>query len=441
MSNVVNKKFYCIFLLLFLFSSGFFGIARTNAYFAGEQNSSGNTFSAGTLALSLNNSGNFLSGILYPGDNANTDTTLSNTGTLDSQYIVSSTLAGNDTTACDHVTMSATNGTLSYSGLIKDFISVATTTTNTTWNFSFTIHSDAPPSVWGKTCFFRWIFTAWQNDLPNFSNGFIDVKEKLGSIQIGKAVVLNEFITNPTGLDDRLMPGGEWVELYNNSNNSIDINGLVLYDSDDSHKLFITNSNTDTQGTIIAPHGFLVVYRNGDPNFNLNDDTDTVRLATGFPFASSALLDSFTYTTEKPEGFSFARIPDGVGDWVDPIPTPGEPNNLDSVLSPIDSIENSYSIGSENVASSSLEEPETSGTIPPDFLSENDIEMCSTTDTMATTPNEVISEVVCSTKPEIEEAETLPIPEPILEEPVIQSVSKLPDEIPEMISEVELLTN
>jgi hypothetical protein len=45
------------------------------------------------------------------------------------------------------------------------------------------------------------------------------------------------------------------------------------------------------------------------------------------------------------EGKSFARIPDGTGNWVDPIPTPGGPNRLEEtvvvksdVFSPLSSV-------------------------------------------------------------------------------------------------------
>ncbi len=32
---------------------------------------------------------------------------------------------------------------------------------------------------------------------------------------VKKLIVINEFLPNPIGKDNDLMPGGEWVELYN----------------------------------------------------------------------------------------------------------------------------------------------------------------------------------------------------------------------------------
>ena len=143
-------------------------------------------------------------------------------------------------------------------------------------------------------------------------------------------IVINEFLPNPRGRDDARKPKGEWVELYNKGSNEIDVAGWVLYDENDSNELPITSANTNTDSTIISAGGFLVVYRNGDNDFALdNKGGDTVRLYDGKISDGANLIDSHTYTINAHEGKSFARIPDGSNDWVDPIPTPGEPNVMD----------------------------------------------------------------------------------------------------------------
>jgi uncharacterized repeat protein (TIGR01451 family) len=142
-------------------------------------------------------------------------------------------------------------------------------------------------------------------------------------------IVINEFLPNPVGSDKASKPNGEWVELYNKGN-EIDVAGWMLYDENNYHELPITSGNTDTGSTIITSGGFLVVYRNGDSDFALdNTGGDTVRLYDGEINAGAYLIDSHIYTTDALEGKSFARIPDGSENWVDPIPTPGEPNLLD----------------------------------------------------------------------------------------------------------------
>lgn len=142
-------------------------------------------------------------------------------------------------------------------------------------------------------------------------------------------IVINEFLPNPTSTDNALMPNGEWIELYNNTGADVDMAGWWLYDAQDSHELAITDANTDTGDTLISNGGFLVVYRNGDNDFSLNNTGgDSIKLYDG-PISTGNLIDSHIYTVDAPEGKSFARIPDGSTNWVDPIPTPGEPNTLE----------------------------------------------------------------------------------------------------------------
>ncbi|MDD5433729.1 MAG: lamin tail domain-containing protein, partial [Candidatus Pacebacteria bacterium] len=148
-------------------------------------------------------------------------------------------------------------------------------------------------------------------------------------IPLSSKIVINEFLPNPIGADNSAMPSGEWVEIYNKSTSTADLAGWYIYDSSNGHDLPISSGNTNTGGTLIAGEGFLVVYRNGDTNFVLNNTGgDSVRLFDG-SVNSGNLIDSYIYTVDAPEGKSFARIPDGADNWVDPIPTPGEENNLE----------------------------------------------------------------------------------------------------------------
>jgi hypothetical protein len=171
-------------------------------------------------------------------------------------------------------------------------------------------------------------------------------------------VVLNEFLPNPHGIeygfdfgnDSSDMPQGEWVELYNNDNVKHDLTGWYIRDELDSesHQIFINSENTNLATTTIEANGWLVVYMN---KAFFNNGGDTVRLFN----ANDELVDSHNYDnsnycdleptpgeenvdnpsgscTSVPENKAFARIPDGTGDWVDPIPTPGQANRLTQFL-------------------------------------------------------------------------------------------------------------
>ncbi len=139
-------------------------------------------------------------------------------------------------------------------------------------------------------------------------------------------VVLNEILYNPVGDDSGSMPNGEWVELYNNSTADIDVNGWYITNSVAS-TLTISASNSDNNlnlsdggETVVPAGGRLVVYQSGSELMNNGGDTITLYNAV------NSLIDTRTYTSGKAEGLSEARIPDGVGTWVDPIATPGTPN-------------------------------------------------------------------------------------------------------------------
>lgn len=172
-------------------------------------------------------------------------------------------------------------------------------------------------------------------------------------------IVLNEFLPNPIGDDDATMPSGEWVELYNKGAEDVDVAGWYLYDADNEHALEVTVRNADGNGdtndggeTIVPANGFLVVYRNGDTDFSLNNDADELRLYDGVIADGAFLVDAYTYDGRDyialpdtpgapnsdavsgsaaqsiPEGKSFARFPDGGVVWIDPEITPRDENEL-----------------------------------------------------------------------------------------------------------------
>ncbi|MCL5090755.1 MAG: lamin tail domain-containing protein, partial [Patescibacteria group bacterium] len=160
-------------------------------------------------------------------------------------------------------------------------------------------------------------------------------------------VVINEFLPNPRGADDAPMPDGEWIELYNRGDHAIDLSNWFLTNSQSSHKLLIstaniTHSNPGSVGLNISPGEFLVVYRNGSSNFSLNDSFlgDIVTLYSrsrrclgGFCWWEESLVDFNIYSGILGDGIienkSFARFPDGSGNWFDPIPSPGGANILE----------------------------------------------------------------------------------------------------------------
>lgn len=159
------------------------------------------------------------------------------------------------------------------------------------------------------------------------------------------AIKINEFLPNPIGDDDSSMPDGEWVELFNNGNNDLDLTGLELID-DNNHKIIISSINTIT--TIIKAKNYLTVYMNGASGFLNNEGLEKIKL-----YSENLLIEEISYSDNE-EGLSWSKINDI---WMITNPSPGEENkgdlessdNIDLSDSSIE-IDKVYDLGSNDKA-------------------------------------------------------------------------------------------
>ncbi len=143
----------------------------------------------------------------------------------------------------------------------------------------------------------------------------IDITVQVDPVDFG--VVLNEILPDPSGNDSTTAPNGEWVELYNNSTNPVDVNGWKLEDAG-GNQMIISAIKTEGAGTIILAGSKLKIYRRGSgetsgPAFVMNNTGDIVKLLK----PDGNLVDSYNYTFSV-ENKSFKRDPDGTGGWKDP---------------------------------------------------------------------------------------------------------------------------
>ncbi|MEK7542590.1 MAG: lamin tail domain-containing protein [Patescibacteria group bacterium] len=174
------------------------------------------------------------------------------------------------------------------------------------------------------------------------------------SVPVEQLVVLNEILPNLKGADGQDGLLGEWVELYNNGDFEVDVAGWYIEDASVSgNRQTISLNNTHTGDTIIGAAGsgqeWLVVFMAG-AIFNNTGDTASLFNADGVLKDSHAfgisVNDTDSDAQQSPreenvdtdtenagqEGKAIARIPDGTGEWVDPIPTPGGPNRMEEEL-------------------------------------------------------------------------------------------------------------
>ena len=131
-------------------------------------------------------------------------------------------------------------------------------------------------------------------------------------------VVLNEILPEP-GLIDWNEDGtvtyeDEWLELYNASAQPVSLGGWAVLDE--------TRAFTLPVGTVIWPHGYLMLFRI-QTRLTLGDDRETIILR----HPDGSIADRYAYTTGPGPDTSDCRVGGGIGAWAHGCrPTPGEPN-------------------------------------------------------------------------------------------------------------------
>lgn len=132
-------------------------------------------------------------------------------------------------------------------------------------------------------------------------------------------VVINEIMpVNSTIVADNYGEYDDWIELFNLSGTAIDLSGYYL--SDNKKK---PGKWTFPQGTIIAGNDYLIIWA--------DEDTTELGLHANFKFSSGGedavlsspdktILDKVSFPAQSEE-FSYARVPNGTGDFKWQTPT------------------------------------------------------------------------------------------------------------------------
>ena len=125
------------------------------------------------------------------------------------------------------------------------------------------------------------------------------------SAPMEKGLLINEFESNPRGNDE----GKEWVELFNNSDSSIELDGYRLVASSDRSKKTMELSGT------ISPGEFLVI----DTAFSMvNSSGKLTKNGEGLTLKDpdGVVVDkTTTHKDESDDGRTWQRMYDGSNDW------------------------------------------------------------------------------------------------------------------------------
>jgi len=126
-------------------------------------------------------------------------------------------------------------------------------------------------------------------------------------------IIVTEILPNPEGLDNKL--NYEWIEIYNDSDKEVNLNGWKIDDiQDKGSKPYVVK-----EGRTIKPKEYLV-FSNEETKIILNNTEDEVNVL----WPDGTLVDNVSYKNPK-EGFSFALFGNGKWDWTSE-PSPGKEN-------------------------------------------------------------------------------------------------------------------
>jgi hypothetical protein len=145
-------------------------------------------------------------------------------------------------------------------------------------------------------------------------------------------LLINEFMAKGSNFFNELNPtpgDNDWVELYNNSCDTIFLN-------DD---WFLSDDLTDSTqfsfpDTLILPGHFLTLQCDGQDvtitqihtNFNLSSGGEEIIISYKNSTGRLIVIDEHSYGPQTP-GIAMARFPDASANWITTTnPTPGAPN-------------------------------------------------------------------------------------------------------------------
>jgi len=143
-------------------------------------------------------------------------------------------------------------------------------------------------------------------------------ENKLYELQIQNDLVINEFLAlNDTTVADQDGEYDDWIELYNNTENTISLHDYYL--SDNAENLF----KWQFPDSSIQPHHFLIVWADEDggqsglhANFKLSGNGEVIFLVN----SDGLVIDEVVFAAQRTD-ISTGRLPSGTGDFTTLIPS------------------------------------------------------------------------------------------------------------------------
>lgn len=142
-------------------------------------------------------------------------------------------------------------------------------------------------------------------------------------------MVINEFFPNPVGKDT----DGEFIELFNNSQNEVSLAGWKIKDA--SGKTFILNQK--------IPSGGYLVLNYKTTKISLNNDAETIFLYD----SAGKLIDKVGFSGGSIEGKSYSRNVNN--QFIFTSPSPGKANVFENSISGLAAANANITLNSNSV--------------------------------------------------------------------------------------------
>jgi hypothetical protein len=155
--------------------------------------------------------------------------------------------------------------------------------------------------------------------------------EKYETSDAEGVLVINEFLArNDANFTDENGDFDDWVELFNTTQESIDVGGMYVTDNpEDANPYRIPRSNPEL--TTILPEGYLILWFDRESEegphhveVQLSAEGESIVLIGK---DETTIIDSYTFGPQEAD-ISTGRRFDGSDEWITfTVPTPGESNN------------------------------------------------------------------------------------------------------------------
>ncbi|MHA1253609.1 MAG: TasA family protein, partial [Candidatus Helarchaeota archaeon] len=256
------KKIISLLLIIGLNWTGILAIGQTLASFNDTENSVGNVLSAGSLDFSLSSSqDNFgprpeVALNMMPGDSVTREIQVKNEGSLPFQYKVYFEKISGDDDFCQSLQLMAKlDGEIKYDGSLMNFnLSGPIIFSDPEDDWFFVIYLPYESNFVNKICQFKFVFGGWQDNIESYEeSGFSDIEE-ITSHLASWGLRINEVyydVAPDKGNEGHTANPDEWIELYNPTNQDINVKDWTITDN--------TCSRTINANINIPAGGFAVV--------------------------------------------------------------------------------------------------------------------------------------------------------------------------------------